>query len=77
MGDFLFDTFQPFHFYHDDSVDYFIPEAVDGAISKDIYTKYIEELPLANSPGVFGLHPNAEIGYYTKATKEVKLLNFY
>lgn len=25
MGDFLFDTFQPFHFYHDDSVDYIIP----------------------------------------------------
>lgn len=25
MGDFLFDTFQPFHFYHDDTVDYRIP----------------------------------------------------
>lgn len=25
MGDFLFDTFQPFHFYTDDSVDYTIP----------------------------------------------------
>lgn len=25
MGDFLFDTFQPFHFYKDKSVDYFIP----------------------------------------------------
>lgn len=25
MGDFIFDTFQPFHFYHDDKVDYFIP----------------------------------------------------
>ena len=74
MGDFLFDTFQPFHFYHDASVDYFIPqgEASNTVISKDTYTKYIEELPLANSPGVFGLHPNAEIGYYTKATKEVK-----
>lgn len=29
MGDFIFDTFQPFHFYHDDTVDYAIPE--DGA----------------------------------------------
>lgn len=28
MGDFLFDTFQPFHFYHDDVVDYVI--APDG-----------------------------------------------
>ena len=26
MGDFIFDTFQPFHFYMDDAVDYFIPE---------------------------------------------------
>lgn len=25
MGDFIFDTFQPFHFYHDESVDYVIP----------------------------------------------------
>jgi dynein heavy chain len=25
MGDFLFDTFQPFHFYHDETVDYKIP----------------------------------------------------
>lgn len=25
MGDFLFDTFQPFHFYHDSYVDYHIP----------------------------------------------------
>jgi dynein heavy chain len=31
----------------------------------------IDELPLANSPDVFGLHPNAEIGYYTQATKEM------
>ena len=74
MGDFLFDAFQPFHFYHDATVDYFIPqnESQDGAITKDTYTDYIELLPLANSPGVFGLHQNAEIGYYTKATKEVQ-----
>ena len=26
MGDFIFDTFQPFHFYHDEKVDYFIPK---------------------------------------------------
>lgn len=25
LGDFLFDTFQPFHFYRDESVDYRIP----------------------------------------------------
>ena len=26
MGDFIFDTFQPFHFYANDEVDYCIPE---------------------------------------------------
>jgi dynein heavy chain len=29
----------------------------------------VEDLPLVNSPAVFGLHPNAEIGYYTNAVK--------
>lgn len=28
MGDFLFDASQPFHFYHNEHVDYAIPEAV-------------------------------------------------
>lgn len=27
FGDFLFDSFQPFFFYHDDDVEYFIPES--------------------------------------------------
>ena len=25
MGDFIFDTFQPFHFFHNETVDYAIP----------------------------------------------------
>ena len=25
MGDFIFDTFQPFHFYQEEKLDYFIP----------------------------------------------------
>jgi hypothetical protein len=29
FGDFLFDNFQPFHFYHDDTVDYKIPECAE------------------------------------------------
>nr|CAD7201336.1 unnamed protein product [Timema douglasi] len=33
----------------------------------------IDELPLVNSPEVFGLHPNAEIGYFTQAAKEMWL----
>lgn len=67
MGDFIFDTFQPFHFYHDNDVDYCIPP--DG--TRDQYLEYIEELPLVNTPEVFGLHSNAEIGYFTHATKEM------
>lgn len=31
----------------------------------------IEALPLANTPEVFGLHPNAEIGYYTQAARDM------
>ncbi|XP_037943367.1 dynein heavy chain 10, axonemal-like [Teleopsis dalmanni] len=69
MGDFLFDKFQPFHFYRDESVDYFIPE--DDIILKEDYIAHIDELPLVNSPDVFGLHPNAEIGYYTQATRTI------
>ena len=67
FGDFLFDAFQPFHFYDNEQVDYVVPPIGDRAS----YLKYIEELPLVNSPEVFGLHPNAEIGYFTQATKEM------
>ena len=67
FGDFLFDSFQPFHFYRDDSVDYAIPHLDQ----RDEYIDYIEQLPLVNSPEVFGLHPNAEIGYFTQTTKEM------
>lgn len=35
----------------------------------DVYKRKVEELPLNNGPAVFGLHPNAEIGYYTTASK--------
>ena len=39
MGDFIFDTFQPFHFYMDDTVDYNIPDDtdIDPQHPKDIY----------------------------------------
>ncbi|XP_076621651.1 dynein heavy chain at 89D [Colletes latitarsis] len=67
FGDFLFDVFQPFHFYHDEYVDYVIPPEGE----RDDYLKFIQELPLVNSPEVFGLHPNAEIGYFTQAVKEM------
>jgi len=66
MGDFLFDETQKF-FFSKAGFDYVLP--ADGEF--DVYTNQIEELPLVNSPAIFGLHPNAEIGYYTIATKNM------
>ncbi|KAI4536193.1 hypothetical protein MG293_013585 [Ovis ammon polii] len=67
LGDFLFDTFQPFHFFWNKEVDYKIPP---GDV-KENFVEAIEALPLANTPEVFGLHPNAEIGYYTQAARDM------
>ncbi|CAH8587314.1 unnamed protein product [Heterobilharzia americana] len=67
FGDFIFDTFQPFHFYAYDNFQYSIP----SGNTRDEFSRYIESLPLTNTPEVFGLHANAEIGYYTNATKEI------
>lgn len=35
------------------------------------FAAHIDKLPLVNKPDVFGLHPNAEIGYYTQATRGI------
>ncbi|XP_045502201.1 dynein axonemal heavy chain 10 [Colias croceus] len=67
MGEFLFDKFQPFHFYRDAHCDYVIPP--DG--EREEYIDFIDTLPLANTPEVFGLHPNAEIGYFSQAVREM------
>ncbi|KAK2497325.1 hypothetical protein MC885_009648 [Smutsia gigantea] len=67
LGDFIFDTFQPFHFFQNKEVDYKIPI---GDI-KEKFVEAIEALPLANTPEVFGLHANAEIGYYTQAARDM------
>ncbi|OXB64089.1 hypothetical protein ASZ78_002019 [Callipepla squamata] len=67
FGDFIFDTFQTFHFYKNEEVDYRIPR---GAV-KDDFVAAIECLPLTNTPEVFGLHANAEIGYYTQAVRGI------
>jgi dynein heavy chain len=73
FGDFLFDTFQPFHFFHNDTVDYKVPtekgmQILDG-MHRDGYAAAVEALPLNQSPEVFGLHPNAEMGYLVNAGK--------
>ena len=64
MGDFLFDDCQKFVF-SSVGFSYELPEW--GPLEQ--YTAMIETLPLTNSPAVFGLHPNAEIGFYTNSTK--------
>uniref|UniRef100_A0A0X3Q3S3 Dynein heavy chain 10 n=1 Tax=Schistocephalus solidus TaxID=70667 RepID=A0A0X3Q3S3_SCHSO len=66
FGDFVFDAFQPFHFYKNDKVDYLIP----NGLTRDAFSSYIEKLPLESSPEVFGLHANAEIGYFTSAVHD-------
>ncbi|CAM6084343.1 unnamed protein product [Calypogeia fissa] len=69
LGDFLFDRFHPFHFFTSDDklVDYKLPEYGP----KENYTTYIDSLPIVQSPEVFGLHPNADISYYTITTKRL------
>ncbi|XP_006149290.1 dynein heavy chain 10, axonemal [Tupaia chinensis] len=67
LGDFIFDTFQPFHFFQNKEVDYNIPAGNE----KEKFVEAIEALPLANTPEVFGLHSNAEIGYYTQAARDM------
>uniref|UniRef100_A0A2K6C8M7 Dynein axonemal heavy chain 10 n=1 Tax=Macaca nemestrina TaxID=9545 RepID=A0A2K6C8M7_MACNE len=67
LGDFIFDTFQPFHFFWNKEVDYKIPVGDE----KEKFVEAIEALPLANTPEVFGLHSNAEIGYYTQAARDM------
>jgi dynein heavy chain len=67
MGDFIFDAFQEFHFYEDESVDYNIPVCA----GRDEFLEYVETLPLANTPTVFGLHPNAEISSYNELARDM------
>ncbi|CAD7925016.1 unnamed protein product [Amoebophrya sp. A120] len=66
MGDFLFDDNVPF-FFSKDGFEYTCPMEGDHA---DFMT-HILALPISQSPGVFGLHPNAEINYFTNAAKEI------
>lgn len=67
MGDFLFDTNQPFFFSRSGGFDFEIPET--GPIEN--YHAAMAEMPRTCSPVVLGLHSNAEIGYFTNATKEI------
>ncbi|KAG2382028.1 hypothetical protein C9374_005820 [Naegleria lovaniensis] len=82
MGDFLFDTFQPFRFYSDDEITYELPpmekEKMVGkqnmivSLGVEDFMDFVEKnIRLTNSPCVFGLHQNAEIGYLTNSTSNL------
>ena len=66
MGDFIFDVNQRFYFARSD-YDYEIPE--NGPF--DNYVKAINEMPITYSPEIIGLHSNAEIDYFTQASKRI------
>lgn len=67
MGDFIFDSNQKFYFSRAE-YDYVIPME---ATSMEMISVEIEKIPLFTSPGVFGLHSNAEINYYSNSVKEL------
>jgi dynein heavy chain len=56
LGDFIFDKNQPYYFSRS-GADYTIPMAQNY----EQFLLAIDQIPLFTSPGVFGLHPNAEI----------------
>lgn len=66
MGDFIFDQNQKFYFSRADK-DYTIPQVDD----MEHFLQAIDEIPLFTSPGVFGLHSNAEIMYFTNSAKSL------
>jgi len=66
MGDFLFDKFNRFAFYPTTEDSYVVPETGHA----DIYKTQVENQPRVNTPEVFGLHSNAEIGYFTNFSGE-------
>merc|ERR1719446_565847 len=69
MGDFLFDKFNRFAFYQTKEDSYVVPQT--GHV--DIYKTQVENQPRTNTPEVFGLHSNAEIGYFTTASRDILL----
>ena len=66
MGDFIFDVNQKF-FFSKIGAELGIPE--NGPY--DDFRKYIEGIPSIYSPEVLGLHSNAEIDFFTQASKSI------
>lgn len=75
MGDFIFDKNpdREFFFSKTDEYKYGLPKQ----LNLEGFQISISEIPIINSPSVFGLHPNAEITYFTTAAKNLwdNLLN--
>lgn len=67
MGDFLFDKFQVFHFFENDTQSYELPSAQ----GRQEYVTAIDTLPAITSPDVFGLNVNAEITFYQDSSLEM------
>ncbi|GAB0094127.1 Dynein heavy chain [Sergentomyia squamirostris] len=67
FGNFLFDTFQPFHFAQDFSVHYTLPISS----GQQHFIEIIDGLPLTTSPELLGLHSNAEISYHQESITEM------
>lgn len=67
MGDFLFDKNTQFMFAKTPEFQYALPEENN----QEGFLNYIGKLPVINSPDVFGLHPNAEITYFTNSAKKL------
>jgi dynein heavy chain len=65
MGDFLFDKNRKFFFAKTPEYDYAQPLTN----SLEAFLNSVNEIPLINSPIVFGLNPNAEITYFTNSAK--------
>ncbi len=65
MGDFLFDKNRDFFFAKTPDYDYIQPvnKTLEGFLNT------VNDIPLINSPIVFGLNPNAEITYFTNSAK--------
>ncbi|TPP46731.1 Dynein heavy chain and region D6 of dynein motor family protein [Leishmania donovani] len=73
FGDYLFDTFQPFHFFVESGVaDYCLPSGStdpEKRVTLNQMVAQVDTFPNANAPDVFGLHPNAETGYLRHSTE--------
>ena len=68
MGNFLFDKNKEFFFAKiQEEYDYGLPKV----LNYEGFGNAIGEIPIINSPELFGLHPNSEITYFTNSAKSL------